>query len=236
MLQSNARCVPYVFLLTDGAVPNEHQICQYVGDSMAGIAARGAFAPRISTLAVGRYCNHFFLKQLAVFGRGQFEVALRPHHIREQTERMLQAAATPVLTNVTLRINGGRRYCDPLGVAFAIHWALLLCLAAYSFCVELGVGNKFHAHRGAMEPREPMAPRLCLGVGWRLDCGVFMRPGQACAYACRSNAQPRTRRNVLIDTQHTEAHTCSDQMHTLQRSHVFASCAHLAPYPPTAQA
>ena len=38
--------------------------------------------PRISTFAIGPYCNHFFLRQLAVAGRGAFDVAFRPHAIQ----------------------------------------------------------------------------------------------------------------------------------------------------------
>lgn len=42
----------------------------------------GKLLPRVSTFAIGPYCNHFFLKQLALIGRGQFDVAFRPQGIQ----------------------------------------------------------------------------------------------------------------------------------------------------------
>ncbi len=38
--------------------------------------------PRLSTFAIGPYANHYFLKQLATYGRGAFDVAFRPHAIQ----------------------------------------------------------------------------------------------------------------------------------------------------------
>ncbi len=38
--------------------------------------------PRICTFGIGPYCNHYFLKQLATYGRGAFDVAFRPHAIQ----------------------------------------------------------------------------------------------------------------------------------------------------------
>ena len=53
-----------------------------------GAAAAGApppppaGVPRICTFGIGTYCNHYFLKQLATYGRGAFDVAFRPHAIQ----------------------------------------------------------------------------------------------------------------------------------------------------------
>jgi hypothetical protein len=65
-------------------------------------------APRIYTFAIGPYCNHYFLKLLAALGRGLSDVAFRPHAIRAVMERMLAAAALPVLSDVTLCVQGLR--------------------------------------------------------------------------------------------------------------------------------
>lgn len=119
--------MPYVFLMTDGAVKNEREICQYVGHVMDEAKAAVRFAPRISTIAVGRFCNHFFLKQLAVFGRGQFEVALRPYQIQQQTQRMLMASAQPVLTNLALKIEGASRRAKARGGLYANTLGTLPC-------------------------------------------------------------------------------------------------------------
>ena len=60
--------IPYIFLLTDGAVENERTICRTVEAYQAREPAPGAMHARISTFAIGPFCNHFFLKQLAASG------------------------------------------------------------------------------------------------------------------------------------------------------------------------
>ena len=60
--------VPYVFLLTDGAVDNERSICRHMEAYQARTPAPGAMHARVSTFAIGPFCNHFFLKQLAASG------------------------------------------------------------------------------------------------------------------------------------------------------------------------
>ncbi|XP_024378444.1 uncharacterized protein [Physcomitrium patens] len=91
--------VPYVFLITDGAVDNEKNICLTMQSRIVELGAR---APRISTFGIGHYCNYYFLKMLAVIGRGLSDVAFASGKLRGQMERMLVAAATPVLTNIGL--------------------------------------------------------------------------------------------------------------------------------------
>jgi hypothetical protein len=44
------------------------------------------------------------LRQLALVGRGQFDLAYRPHSIEHQIGRMLTAAAMPILAQTTLSI------------------------------------------------------------------------------------------------------------------------------------
>jgi hypothetical protein len=52
----------------------------------------------------GPYCNHYFLKRLAAIGRGMNDVAFRPHAIQSVMERMLAAAALPMLSDVQIRV------------------------------------------------------------------------------------------------------------------------------------
>ncbi|KAG0629908.1 hypothetical protein M758_1G138400 [Ceratodon purpureus] len=100
LLENFPEAVPYVFLITDGAVADERNICLAM---QSRIIALGARAPRISTFGIGHYCNYYFLKMLAVIGRGISDVAFTSDKIRGQMERMLVAAATPVLTNIGLQ-------------------------------------------------------------------------------------------------------------------------------------
>ncbi|XP_073388005.1 uncharacterized protein [Physcomitrium patens] len=99
LLENFPGAIPYVFLITDGAVSAEQNICLTM---QSRIVALGARAPRISTFGIGHYCNFYFLKMLAVIGRGMNEVAFKSDKIRGQMERMLVATAAPVLTNIGL--------------------------------------------------------------------------------------------------------------------------------------
>eukprot|EP00210_Caulerpa_lentillifera_P006474 g6186.t1 len=101
---STSRGVPYVFLLTDGAVENERDIARFLQQAVQSPGPSTVLTPRVSTFAIGPYCNHYFLKQLSTIGRGQFDVAFRPFAIQTQMERMLQAASMPVLTEVSITI------------------------------------------------------------------------------------------------------------------------------------
>lgn len=57
--------------------------------------------------AAGPCCNHYFLKRLAAIGRGMNDVAFRPHAIQAVMERMLAAAAMPMLSDVQIRVQVG---------------------------------------------------------------------------------------------------------------------------------
>lgn len=69
-------CLPFVFLLTDGAVQNEREICQYLEQSRR--------RTRVMTLGIGQYCNYYFLQMMALMGRGFCELALQPDTIYQQ--------------------------------------------------------------------------------------------------------------------------------------------------------
>ena len=110
ILAGSGTGVPYIFLITDGAVDNEKAICRSVAAATAAARAAGAAQlarlARVWTFGIGQFCNHVFLKQLATEGRGMSDVAFTPARIQPQIERMLEAAARPVLTDVALLVEG----------------------------------------------------------------------------------------------------------------------------------
>jgi len=112
-----AQGLPYVFLITDGAVSDERDICR-AAMHRVGSCASGRKVPRISTFGIGQLCNHYFLKQLAKQGRGISELAFSHDRIEEKMERMLDASARPILADVTLGIQitaqNVELYPDPL--------------------------------------------------------------------------------------------------------------------------
>lgn len=88
--------VPSVFLITDGAVENEKDIC-------TAVKIRKTTA-RINTFGVGVYCNHVFLKMLASIGRGYCEVAYKTKNLYDQMMYLINMTNAPVLTDVRIGI------------------------------------------------------------------------------------------------------------------------------------
>lgn len=97
---SGQQSLPFVFLVTDGCVHDERQICRFLEQQNAALMAPasgpegGGFGapgprglPRVCTFGIGTYCNHFFLRQLATSGRGAFDVAFRAHAIQVRPPR-----------------------------------------------------------------------------------------------------------------------------------------------------
>ncbi|WIA34758.1 hypothetical protein OEZ86_013065 [Tetradesmus obliquus] len=130
-LLAGASGLPLVFLLTDGCVDDERDICIMAENSIKAATAVDVsnivittdgstmtvnpapptpsppmLAPRVYTFGIGPYCNHYFLKRLAAIGRGMNDVAFRPHAIQAVMERMLAAAAMPMLSDVQIRVQG----------------------------------------------------------------------------------------------------------------------------------
>ncbi|XP_077236398.1 uncharacterized protein LOC143877948 isoform X2 [Tasmannia lanceolata] len=90
-----------IFLITDGAVEDEHNICNTMKTYMA---SRGHMSPRISTFGIGSYCNHYFLRMLALIGRGQYDAAYDADSINVRMQRFFAAASSAILTNITIDI------------------------------------------------------------------------------------------------------------------------------------
>ncbi|KAJ9559758.1 hypothetical protein OSB04_004918 [Centaurea solstitialis] len=72
----NGDCIPLIFLITDGAVEDERDICSY--------------------------CNHYFLQMLANIGKGCYDFAYDVDSISFRMQRLLDKATTPLLSNITL--------------------------------------------------------------------------------------------------------------------------------------
>lgn len=90
--------VPFVFLLTDGAVENEREICEYLKTN--------AGPCRFLTFGVGKFCNWYFLQQVALLGRGFYDACLYPELVAKRVQALMQKAEVPVLQNIALEISG----------------------------------------------------------------------------------------------------------------------------------
>ncbi|KAL3633791.1 hypothetical protein CASFOL_022553 [Castilleja foliolosa] len=72
MFSKTGISLPLIFLITDGAIEDEKDICV----AMSGHLMKGGLnTPRICTFGIGSYCNHYFLQMLAQIGRGYYDAA-----------------------------------------------------------------------------------------------------------------------------------------------------------------
>ncbi|XP_058757521.1 uncharacterized protein LOC131630796 isoform X2 [Vicia villosa] len=100
MLSDARRSVPIIFLVTDGTVEDERQTCDVIKN---GIKGESIF-PRIYTLGIGSFCNHYFLRMLAMISRGQHIAALDVDLVEPQMLKLFNKASSLVLANITMDI------------------------------------------------------------------------------------------------------------------------------------
>ncbi|KAL9228500.1 hypothetical protein vseg_004076 [Gypsophila vaccaria] len=98
MVPNESSSISYIFLVTDGAVENEKEICNVVKDS--SMNKKGSPLPRISTFGIGSYCNHYFLRMLAQIGRGHYDAAYDADSIALRLERFLTVSSSAILSNI----------------------------------------------------------------------------------------------------------------------------------------
>ncbi|PRQ51598.1 putative von Willebrand factor, type A [Rosa chinensis] len=99
LLAKTAETIPFIFLITDGAVEDERDIC----NMMKGyLTSGGSICPRISTFGIGLYCNHYFLQMLAQIGRGYYDAAYDGESIDYRVQRLFTRASSVTLANITV--------------------------------------------------------------------------------------------------------------------------------------
>ncbi|KAE8675049.1 TMEM184C protein [Hibiscus syriacus] len=99
LLSNTSGSIPMIFLITDGAVEDERNIC----DSMKKRLTNGGLpSPRIHTFGIGSFCNHYFLRMLAMIGRGDFDAACDLDLIEVQMQKLFSKALSTVLADITI--------------------------------------------------------------------------------------------------------------------------------------
>ncbi|OIW18758.1 hypothetical protein TanjilG_13510 [Lupinus angustifolius] len=101
MLSSARSSVPIIFLVTDGTVEDEKQICTLVKNHMIN---GESICPRIYTFGIGAFCNHYFLRMLAMIGRGQYDAALDVDLVKPQMLSLFDKASSLILANIKVDI------------------------------------------------------------------------------------------------------------------------------------
>ncbi|KAJ6805451.1 inter alpha-trypsin inhibitor, heavy chain 4-like [Iris pallida] len=101
-LLSNTRdSLPHIFLITDGSVEDERDICFSIRTQ---VESRGFMAPRISSFGIGTYCNHYFLQMLSSIGRGHYEASYDPDSTEVRMGRWFGRALSPIVANISVDI------------------------------------------------------------------------------------------------------------------------------------
>ncbi|CAA0821529.1 inter-alpha-trypsin inhibitor heavy chain-related [Striga hermonthica] len=97
MLSDSSNSIPIVLLITDGAVEDERHIC---GTVKSLLTSQKNVSPRIYTLGIGTFCNHYFLRMLAMIGRGQHDVASDVDSIEVRIGGLFARASSIFLANI----------------------------------------------------------------------------------------------------------------------------------------
>ncbi|KAL5198684.1 hypothetical protein ABZP36_002196 [Zizania latifolia] len=99
LLSSAHDVLPQIFLMTDGSVDDEHNICQTVKTELIN---RGSKSPRISTFGLGSHCNHYFLHMLASIGKGHYDAAFEIGSIESRILRWFRKASSTIVANISI--------------------------------------------------------------------------------------------------------------------------------------
>uniref|UniRef100_A0A803NYC0 VWFA domain-containing protein n=2 Tax=Cannabis sativa TaxID=3483 RepID=A0A803NYC0_CANSA len=98
-LLAKSNSIPFIFLITDGSVENEREICSIV----KGYVTNGdSVCPRICTFGIGLYCNHYFLQMLAQIGKGYYDAAFDSASIGSKMQRLFSSVSSVILADITL--------------------------------------------------------------------------------------------------------------------------------------
>ncbi|KAJ7963305.1 putative Inter-alpha-trypsin inhibitor heavy chain-related [Quillaja saponaria] len=99
LFRKSADSVPLIFLVTDGTVEDEREICNFV----KGYVTSGeSFSPRLCTFGIGSYCNHYFLQMLAQIGRGHYDAAYDTDTIGSRMQLFFTTALSIIVANITV--------------------------------------------------------------------------------------------------------------------------------------
>ncbi|KAG5569568.1 hypothetical protein H5410_059334 [Solanum commersonii] len=97
MLSNAEESMPIIFLVTDGAVEDERQICEFL---KSHLTQNRTMCPRLYTFGIGLFCNHYFLRTLATTSRGHYDAAIDVESLQVRLERLFSRASSIILANI----------------------------------------------------------------------------------------------------------------------------------------
>ena len=95
-IETSRSTLKTIMVITDGAVENEREICQF--------ASRVSSAVRIFGFGIGVDCNAYFLRKLSSLGRGYSDVCIVRDTLESQMIGLLSHAQLPVLRDVAVSL------------------------------------------------------------------------------------------------------------------------------------
>lgn len=100
MLSDSSDSIPIIFLVTDGAVEDERNICDVMRKELTN---HKNIRPRIYTMGIGMYCNHYFLRMLAMISRGHYDGAIDVDSIEDRMEGLFARASSIFLVDIAFQ-------------------------------------------------------------------------------------------------------------------------------------
>ncbi|KAK4343341.1 hypothetical protein RND71_036435 [Anisodus tanguticus] len=97
MLSNAGESMPIIFLVTDGAVEDERQICEFM---KSHLTQNRTMCPRLYTFGIGLFCNHYFLRTLAMMSHGHYDAAFDVESLEVRLERLFSRASSIILANI----------------------------------------------------------------------------------------------------------------------------------------
>ncbi|CAL0317955.1 unnamed protein product [Lupinus luteus] len=95
LFQKSTNSISLIFLVTDGAVDDEREICNFVKNCVTSLQS-------IRTPRVCLYCNHYFLQMLAQIGRGHYDAAHDLDSIDFRMQRLFNTASSVIVADITI--------------------------------------------------------------------------------------------------------------------------------------
>ncbi|MCE3051160.1 hypothetical protein HAX54_049015 [Datura stramonium] len=89
--------MPIIFLVTDGAVEDERHICDIL---KSHLMQNQMTCPRLYTFGIGLFCNHYFLRMLAVMSHGHYNAAYDVDSIEVRMGQLFSRASSVILANI----------------------------------------------------------------------------------------------------------------------------------------
>jgi len=132
--------MPFIVLITDGAVHNEREICEKIEQNKK-------MRTRFLCLGIGSYCNWFFLKMLSKLGRGFADIVVYRERIYHKMDHLLRMANTPVLTDIEIGLKGEIEiYPFPIPDLFIGRPVVVACRYSSGSCPSKIVVRGFNPH------------------------------------------------------------------------------------------